>query len=181
MRNSTSIWKLLLIWLGFNGLIQSVPQVMVAFFDKNTDVGQALVTYLQIDQPLLALLAIGSIVATALISIWFSRPLLELAPSEKVVAAPKLKISYMTYVGALASLLGTLFVIPFKVPPVALIIGPFVVWLFSIPWTWSIAGRIRDVTPVSSAANEKVHLMPIVLLLMLLAVFRFVLAPGIQF
>ena len=107
IRGSRSIWKVLVMWLAFNGLIQSVPQVMVAFFARYTDVGQALSDYLKLGETTLALLAVTSIVATILISISFSRLLLELAPSEMAVATPKSRTSFVTYVGAGAAIFGS--------------------------------------------------------------------------
>ena len=48
IQNSKSIWKLFVLWLAFHGLILSIPQVMIAYFDPGTDVGEALVGYLNL-------------------------------------------------------------------------------------------------------------------------------------
>ena len=181
IRNSESIWKVLVLWLAFNGLIQSVPQVMVAFFDKNTDVGQAFVGYLALNDSALASLAIVSIVLTIFVSILFARLILGIAPSDAALTSPKARINFVTYAGAGAAFLGSALVIPFRVPPATQMIAPFLLWLFAIPWMWSAAGLMKNVQRVRNETNEKVRWEPFVILVFLLVVFRILLAPGIRF
>lgn len=181
IRNSQSIWKLLVLWLAFHGLIQSVPQVMIAFFDANIDVGQALVGYLDLNQALLVLLSLVSIVATALISMWMSRPLLELAPAELDLSNPKLRLKYIRSIAVGAALLGCLFVIPFRVPPVTQILAPVLLFIFTVPWIWSISARIENIKSIPNSVNEKILWQPLAMLLGLLLFFRIVLAPGVAF
>lgn len=181
IRNSQGIWKLFVLWLAFHGLIQSVPQVMVGFFDPNTDVGQALIGYLDLNQTLLVVLSIASIIAIVLISIWFSRPLLEFAPTEVELDNPKMRLTYVRFIAVGAALLGCIFIIPFRIPPISQIIGPFILFIFSIPWIWSIAARIENIRPIPNSVNEKIRWEPILIMLGLLVVFRFVLAPGVTF
>ena len=181
IRSSKSIWKLLVIWLAFHGLVQSVPQVMIAAFDQNTDVGQALGVYLAFGPTLLGVLGALSIVAMVLICISFSRPLLELASSEAGIDNPKSRLRFLRNIAALAAFTACILVIPFRVPPMTQMIGPFILLLFSIPWTWSIAGRIENVEPTANDINERIRWEPILVLVALLLVFRLVLAPGIEF
>ena len=53
--------------------------------------------------------------------------------------------------------------------------------MFSIPWIWAIAGRLNQLKSYPNEVNDKIRWEPIVLLALLLAVFRLVLAPGITF
>ena len=181
LRRSASIWKVLLLWLAFNGLIQSVPQVMVAFFDKNTDVGQALVGYLDLSGITLSFLAVSSIILTILVSVFFCRFFLELAPTETAVAHPKARTNFLTYAAAAAALLGCFLIVPFRVPPATQMIAPFLLWLFSIPWLWATAHHTKNIEAVPNEINEKIRWEPIVLLILLLAIFRILLAQGIKF
>lgn len=181
IRKSASFWKVLVLWLAFQGLLQSIPQVMVAFFDKNTDVGQALAGYLNLDFPILPILAIASIWAIALVSIWFCRPLLETAPAEIDFDNSKVRLRYIRFIAAGAALLGCFLIIPFRILPMIQVIAPFIVSVFSIPWTWTVASRIKNIDRIYNNINEKIHWQPIALLIILLLIFRFILAPGITF
>ena len=181
IRNSGSIWKLFVLWLAFHGLLQSIPQVMAAYFSPGTDVGDALVGYLNLSQPLLIILAITSTTATALVSIWFSGKLLELAPIEADLNNPKLKLKYIRLIAVGAAVLGSLLVLPFRIPPIGLAAAPFIVSVFSIPWIWSAAAVSKPIRHTSNRLNEKIYWGPIIFLVPLLIFFRLVLAPGVEF
>jgi len=179
--NSKSIWKLFVLWLAFHGLIQSIPQVMVAYFDPGTDVGEALVGYLNLSQPFLIILAITSMTATAMISIWFSRQLLEFVSNDVDLNNPKVKFKYIRFIAVGAAIMGSVLVVPFRIPPIGQAITPFIVLVFSIPWIWSAAAMSKPIIRTSNRINEKIYWSPIVLLVLLLIFFRLVLAPGLEF
>jgi hypothetical protein len=178
---SRSLWKPFFLWLAFNGLIQSIPQVMAAYFAPNTDVGEALVGYLNLSQPVLIGLALVSMMATALISIWFSRPLLGLVPDAADLNNPRVKVRYIGFVAAGASIIGSILVVPFKIPPMDQAINPFIVLVFSVPWMWSAAAMSKPAGRAPNRINEKIQWAPIALLAFLLIFFRLVLAPGVEF
>lgn len=180
IRNSVSIWKVLVIWLAFQGLLQSVPQVMIAGFANETDVGQALSGYLRFGPTLLGLIGALSIVVVVLLSISFSRPFLELAPEGIDLEKPKTRLRFLRDIAALPALIGCFLVIPFRVPPMTQMAAPFILMLFTIPWTWSIGGRIKNITPSENDINLRVRWEPILLLIAVLLVFRLILAPGIE-
>lgn len=179
--SSRSIWKLFVLWLAFHGLIQSMPQVTIAFLDPGTDVGEALVGYLQLSQVMLMILAITSIVSTALLGIWFSRPLLEFAPKELDLSNPKVKLKYIRFVAVGAALMGSILIIPFRILPMNQAITPFVIFVFSIPWVWSSAAVSQPVSGTSANIHEKIYWIPILFLVLLLIFFQLVLAPGVAF
>lgn len=175
------IWKLFVLWLAFHGLIQSIPQVMVVYFDPNTDVGEALVGYLNLSQPLLIILAIMSMTATAMLSIWSGKQLLQFASTDVDLNNPKAKLKYIRFIAVGAAILGSILVVPFRILPMSQAITPFIVFAFSIPWTWSSAAMSKPVKRTPNSINEKIYWSPIVLLILLLIFFRFVLAPGLEF
>jgi len=178
---SKSIWKLFVLWLAFHGLIQSIPQVMVAYFDPGTDVGDAIVGYLNLSQPFLIILAIMSMIAIAMISIWFSRQLLEFVSNDVDLNNPKVKFKYIRFIAVGAAILGSILVVPFRIPPIGQAITPFIVLIFSIPWIWSAAAMSKPIIRTSNRINEKIYWSPIVLLVLLLIFFRLALAPGLEF
>ena len=178
---SKSIWKLFFLWLAFHGLIQSIPQVMVAYFDPGTDVGESLVGYLNLSQPFLIILAITSITATAMISIWFSGQLLGFVSNDVDLNNPKVKFKYIRFIAVGAAIIGGILVVPFRIPPIGQAITPFIVFVFSIPWIWSAAAMSKPIIRTSNRINEKIYWSPIVLLVLLLIFFRLVLAPGLEF
>jgi hypothetical protein len=179
--NSKSILKLFVLWLAFHGLIQSIPQVMVAYFDQGTDVGEALVGYLNLSQPFLIILALMSMSATVVISIWFSGQLLEFISINVDFNNAKVKFKYIRFIAVGAALMGSMLVIPFRIPPLSQVISPFIVIVFSIPWIWSAAAMKKPIVPMSSRINEKTYWSPIVFLVLLLVFFRLILAPGLEF
>ena len=179
--NYRSIWKLFVLWLAFHGLIQSIPQVMVASFDAGTDVGEALVGYLDLSQPILIILAITSVIATAMISVWFSRPLLGLADESIDLNHPNAKFKTIRYIAVGAAVMGSLLVIPFRIPPINQAITPFIVMIFSVPWIWSAAAISKPIGRTPNRINEKIFWSPILWLVLLLIFFRSILAPGVEF
>lgn len=181
MRTSKSFWKLFVLWLAFHGLVQSIPQVIVAYLDPGTDVGDALVGYLQLNPIILIFLAVTSTVAVALVCIWFSRPLLEYASDDIDLNNPKARLKYIRFIAVGAALIGCVLIVPFRVPPMTQAIAPFFVFAVSIPWVWAAAAVNRRFNRIQSSVNEKIYWSPIVLLVLLLIFFRVVLAPGVEF
>jgi hypothetical protein len=178
---SQSSWKLFIFWMAFHGLIQSIPQVMVVAFDPETDVGEALVGYMGMDQNILIIMAIISMISTVLFSIWSSTQLLQFAPGDVDLSDPKAKLRYIRFIAVGAGLLGSVLVVPFRIFPMSQAMTPFIVFLFSIPWTWASAAIAKPVKRHSSSLNEKTYWPPILFLVLLLIFFRLVLAPGIEF
>ncbi|WP_420400274.1 hypothetical protein [Flagellimonas sp.] len=181
IKNSQSIWKLFVLWLAFHGIIQSLPQVTVAYLAPNTDVGQALVGYLDLSQPLLIILALICIFATPLVVMLFGRLLFEFAPEDVDHSNPKVKFKYIRFIAVGAAFVGSLMIVPFRVPPMSQAITPFIVFIYSIPWIWASAHTIKHVKHTPNRLDQKVYVLPIVLLVLLLIFFQLVLAPGIKF
>ncbi len=179
--NSKSIWKLFVLWLAFHGLVQSLPQVTIAYLDPSTDVGEALVGYLNWSQPLLIILALLSIIAIAMVNVWFSRQLLEFVSGDVGLNNPKAKFIYIRFIAVGAAIIGSLLVVPFRIPPIAQAFTPFIVLVFSIPWIWASATVSKHIRHTSNRINEKIYWSPIVFLVVLLIFFQLVLAPGVEF
>ncbi|WP_147296630.1 hypothetical protein [Flagellimonas nanhaiensis] len=181
IKNSQSIWKLLVLWLAFHGLVQSIPQVTVAYLAPSTDVGEALVGYLNLSQPLLIALALICIFTTPMLNIMFSRLLLEFAPKDVDLNNPKARFRYIRFIAVGAALVGGLLIVPFRVPPIRQAITPFIVFVYSIPWIWSSVNVTKHVKHTPNRIDEKIYWAPIALLILLLIFFQLVLAPGVEF
>lgn len=181
IRNSQSIWKLFILWLAFHGLVQSLPQVTIAYMDPKTDVGEALVGYLNLSQPLLIILAITCIITIPLISIWFGKKLLELISGDVDLNNPKARFKYIRFVAVVAAFLGSILIIPFRITPLSQAITPFFVFVVSVPWIWSSAALIKNIKHTSNRINDKIYWGPVICLILVLIFFRLVLAPGVEF
>lgn len=180
IRNNKTQWKLVILWMAFHGLIQSIPQLMVAYFDPNTDLGQA-TTYLQLSNSIMVLLAILSIVGLALISRWFCSPLISFAPSSVNFDRPREKTRFILFIAVGAALAGSVLIVPFRIFPWSQVISPVIIFLFAIPWILTSASTTKNVQKISAPVGEKVLISPILILTVLLILFRIVLAPGVEF
>lgn len=181
IRNSNSSLKLFFLWFSFQGLLQSVLQLIVVVFEPRSDVGQTLVSYYLIDLSVLELLSFAGMVSTVIISICFSRYLLAFAPPEINLDDSVAKLRFIRFIAVGSALLGFVFIIPFRVPPINQIISPILLIIISIPWIWSAASWVKPRHSFSNKLNDKINAGPILTLIAMLLLFRFVLAPGIAF
>ncbi|RPG31345.1 MAG: hypothetical protein CBB72_012455 [Muricauda sp. TMED12] len=179
--DAKGIWKLFLLWMAFQGLVQSIPQVMISALDPGTDVGEALVGYLKLDQSLLTVFGVVCAMTIALICIYFSRLFLAFGANTIDYGNTLAKLKYIRFIAVGAALLGSILVVPFKVPPMRHTIAPFMVFIFSIPWVWSSASMDVTIHPVLNDLHKKVYRLPIVFLILLLLFFHLVLAKGVEF
>lgn len=179
--DAKGIWKLFLLWMAFQGLVQSVPQVMISALDPGTDVGEALVGYLKLDQSLLTVFGVLCAIAMALFCIYFSRLFLGFAGDTLDYGNPRAKFKHIRYIAVGAALIGSIMIVPFKVPPMRHAIAPLMVFIFSIPWVWTSAGLDVTVRPVLNGIDKKVYRLPIVFLILLLLFFQLILAKGLEF
>lgn len=179
--DSKGICKLFLLWIAFQGLVQSIPQAMVSALDPGTDVGEALSGYLKLDQSILILFSVISAIAMVLIGITFSKMFLGFGADTVEYGNPRAKLKYIRFIAVGAALIGSILVVPFKILPMRHAIAPFMVFIFSIPWVWSSASMNVTIRPVLNEIDKKVYKLPIVFLILLLLFFHLVLAPGVEF
>lgn len=177
---ATSMARLLLIWMAYNGLLQALVQVIVGALNPHNDVGMAM-AYLGIGRAartLAALLALGAIAAVARL---LTRPLLELADSPARLATPQARSAFMFRIGTLPALIGVLLIIPFRVPRelIEVVAPPVVDTVMGIVWMQAFALRIRGAKPAGVLpAAAPIHAA--VALIVLLLLFQLLLRPGIR-
>lgn len=175
----SSHWlHLLFLWLSFQGFAQSIPQFITATVAKDTDTGQAF-TYLGIGEGLGMLISVAGIISMLYIGVLFGKYLLRLSPSYELINTASGRFSYLFRIAVLASVLGVILVIPFRIMPWDRALAPVMVTLISIPMVFANAWKAKVANTINSDANNKVFIVPIVLLLIVLLVFQLVLAKGV--
>ncbi|WP_430817591.1 hypothetical protein [Carboxylicivirga sp. RSCT41] len=179
--NSQSNLKIVVLWLAFHGLIQSLPQVTIAYLAPHTDVGEALIAYLNLSKTTLIAMSITAVIAIVVICGWFSRQLLNIASEDVSLMKAKEKLKYIRFIAVGPALIGSILIVPFRIPPINQAITPFIVFAVSIPWVWSSAAVAKPIRNTSNRINEKIHWGPIVFFIVLLLFFQLVLAPGVKF
>ena len=167
-----------LLWLAFQGLVQSIPQFITAKIAPDTDTGQAF-TYLGIGEVLGTFISIAGILAMLYIGILFSKYLLRLSPFIEQINTASGRFGYLFRVALLASLVGIILIIPFRIMPWDRALAPVMVTLISIPMVFANGWKTKVANTINSDVNKKLLIVPIVLLLIVLLVFQLVLAKGV--
>jgi hypothetical protein len=179
MKDSTHWTHLFFLWMSFEGFAQSVPQFITAFMAPDTDTGQAF-TYLGLSQPTGWIIAIAGIIFMFVIGALFAKFLLQLAPSTVFTENAKARFGYLFRIALLASVIGIMLIIPFRIMPWDRAMAPVFVTLLSIPMVFAHAWKIQPLAPVNNNINKKILISPIILLIALLLIFQLVLAKGVE-
>ena len=179
IRRSTHWAQLFLLWMSFQGFAQSLPQFITADSARDTDTGQAF-RYLGIDHTVGMIITIVGIIVMLLICAAYSRYLLQLAPSEGYTRLPGKKFLYLFKISVAASLIGVVLIVPFRIMPWDRAMAPVFVTLLSIPIVFANAWRVKKLNPINSKVNQKVFLVPIIMLIVVLLLFQLVLAKGVE-
>jgi hypothetical protein len=177
-KQSAHWMHLFLLWLAFQGLVQSIPQFITARIAPDTDTGQAF-TYLGIGEELGVIISIAGIAAMLYVGILFSKYLLRLSPSIEDISIASGRFGYLFRIALLASLIGIILIIPFRIMPWDRALAPVMVTLISIPMVFAHGWKAKVTNTISSDVNKKLLFGPIVLLLIVLLIFQVVLAKGI--
>ena len=171
--------QLFLLWMAFQGFAQSLPQFITAFMAPDTDTGEAF-TYLGLSQTTGWIIAIVSILLMFWIGALFSRFFLQLGPSELTTENVKSRFGYLFRIVLLASVVGIILIVPFRIMPWDRAMAPVFVTLFSIPMLFAHAWKLKPLVPVNNHVNHKLFLLPVILLVLLLLIFQLILAKGVE-
>ena len=172
--------RLLLIWMAYCGIFMALPQVAIGALSTGSDLGMAM-TYLQLGNTtklVAARVALGAMAPTPLL---LSGPLLALADRPDRIATPEARTRFAFLVATLPVLLGTVLIIPFRVPREWIEVVLLPAWVAVLGVTWMQAGawcfdRVR-----ASGNQAGSVAKPLAAVLLLLLVFQCVLRPGIAF
>jgi hypothetical protein len=173
--------RLFLIWMAYNGFLQSLPQVVIGSIESENDIGMAM-NYLGLGVPakiVAAFLALAAIPAGAL---WLRRPLLSLAEDSTRIASDRARTRFVFQVATLPAITAILLIIPFRIPRnwVEVIAVPVVVTVIGIAWIQAGAWAVKGVKAGSILSSKSIAYASSALLILLL-VFQFVLRPGVRF
>jgi hypothetical protein len=180
--------RLFLIWMTYNGFLQSLPQVVVGAINPGNDVGMAM-DYFGLSALAKTGAALVALAAIPAIGLWLARPLLSLAEEPADVAGAGARTRFVFQVATLPALVAIVLIIPFRVPRelIEVVVVPFVVTIVGIAWIQAGAWRVSSV--VSAGGGIKAQdapgtvsiAHPLIAVLILLLVFQLVLRPGIHF
>jgi hypothetical protein len=178
-RSSTA--RLFFIWMTYNGLFQSLPQVVIGAMNPRNDVGMAM-DYLGLGAMAKTLAALVALAAMPAAALWLRRPLLGLARDPTRIASARARARFMFQVATLPALIAILLIIPFRVPRdwVEVVLLPGVVSVIGIAWLQAGAWGARGEATGGDSSAERVA-YPLAALLLLLLVFQLLLRPGVRF
>lgn len=174
-------WRLFLIFMAYNGLFQSLPQVVIGAFEPRNDVGMAM-NYLAMSDTAKLVAAGLALAGIALTGLWIVRPLLETADDPARLDGPGRRTRHLFNAATLPALLAIPLIILFRIPrEIGEVVSPPVaVTLIGMAWAQASAWRITDAT-AAGAVGQRSIMIPLALVLALLAIFQLVLRPGIPF
>ena len=179
MKQSTHWLQLFFLWMAFEGFAQSIPQFITAFMAPDTDTGQAF-DYLGLSQTTGFIISITGIVLMLLIGSLFSKYLLQLAPSNFITENASSRFGYLSRIALLASVIGIILIIPFRIMPWERASAPVFVTLLSIPMVFAHAWKVKPQQTVNNNVNKEIAFLPIILLIIVLLIFQLVLAKGVE-
>jgi hypothetical protein len=177
----SSAVRLFLIWMAYNGFMQSLPQVVVGSIEPQNDVGMAM-EYLRLGTPAKTAAAIAALVAIAAAALKLRGPLLSFAEKPDDIASGRLRTAFMLRVAAVPALAAIPLIIPFRIPRnwVEVAAVPVVVTIIGVAWIQAGAWAVEGVK-ARGGLGSKSAAYAFGALLILLLLFQFVLRPGIRF
>lgn len=177
----SSAMRLFLIWMAYNGFLQSLPQVVVGSIEARNDVGMAM-EYLRLGASAKTAAALVALIAIAAAALKLREPLLSLAEKPDDIASPRSRAAFMFRVSTLPALAAIPLIVPFRVPRnwIEVVAVPAVVTLVGIAWIQAGAWAVEGVKARGNL-NSRETLYAFSALLLLLLIFQIVLRPGIRF
>jgi hypothetical protein len=172
--------SLLILWLAFHGLFQSLPQFAVGAIVDAQDVGRAyeFLDFGRAGKVAAALVALAVIPAAG---IWLGGRFLASAWERSQVDSGRARFGYLLQMAGLPALAAIPIIVLFRFPRelTEVLAPPVVVAMIGFGWMQLAAFRSRQVTAEGKAP---VRLQPLLLAVVaLLAIFQLVLRPGISF
>ncbi|UNK49530.1 hypothetical protein MNR01_00325 [Lysobacter sp. S4-A87] len=172
--------RLFLIWMACCGLFMALPQVVIGALSSGSDVGMAM-DYLQLGTTAKTVAALAALAVMPLAATSLARAMLAIADDPARIATPRARTRFMWQVETLPAIVGTVLVIPFRVPREALevVLLPVLVAWACVAWMQAGAWRLRDVDARGTGAGSSRYLLLAVVTLLL--AFQLLLRPGIEF
>jgi hypothetical protein len=173
--------RLFLIWMTYNGFLQSLPQVIFGAVVPENDVGMAMdfLRFGMTAKTAAAFVALGMI---PVVCLQLLRPLLSLAPDLGYIESAAARTRFVFQIAALPALTAILLIIPFRVPRnwIEVVMVPVVAAVVGIAWLQAGAWRVSNAKAQGGLGVVSVA-YPLGAVVLLLLVFQFLLRPGVHF
>lgn len=166
------------LWLGFQGLAQSIPQFVTASMFPETDTGQAF-AYLGVSKGLGLFISIVGVAGLLYLGTKMSVFLVRLAPAQDYISTGRQRFGYLFRSAVIPSFVAVILIVPFLIMPWERALNPLFLTLNAIPVIFAHGWKINLSQAKNNAVHKKILWVPIVLLLMLLVFFRTILVDGI--
>lgn len=172
--------RLFVVWMALLGLLEALPQVLIGTVIPQNDVGRAM-TYLGFPDASKLAACVAAMIAMALACGLLAPLFLTMVPGADT-QAPRGRARTVLRYAVLPALAAIVLIAPFRMPGPAIevLFPPVVATLVAATWlqAWSwLAPR----APAAPPATRWAALALLVALGLLLAIFQFVLRPGVQF
>jgi hypothetical protein len=173
--------RLFLIWMAYNGFLQSLPQVVIGSIEPENDVGMAM-GYLRLGGAAKMVAALVALIAIPVVALSLRGALLSLAANAVDITSSRARTRFAFRVATVPALAAILLIIPFRVPRnwVEVVAVPVVVTVIGIAWIQTGAWANEGAQARGTLSSKSIA-YAIGALLMLLLVFQLVLRPGVRF
>lgn len=172
--------QLLLAWIAYHGIIQSLAQVVVGSFNDRNDVGMAM-AYLALGPTERFALAISALLLLPVVAMSLGRHLLAVTNPTDRATTPRGRTRAMFLVATLPAFAAIPLIIPFRMPRewVEVALVPAVVTWIGVVWMQAGAWQLR---PARFNGRLEVSIaIPLSALLAMFVAFQLYLRPGITF
>ena len=172
--------RLFAFWMAYHGLMMSLPQLPSGVLAPDTDFGQAM-TYLHLTQATKIAIALAGLAAMAVAALLLARGVLEQADAEERVGTAKTRSGFIVNAAVLPAIIAIPVIALFRVPasPQTVLAAPILIAWFGVSYMYASAWLFAGVKPLG--VRSGVAWPALAALILLLAVFQFVLAPGVRF
>jgi hypothetical protein len=172
--------SLLMLWLAFHGLFQSLPQFVVGAITEGQDVGQAY-AYLELGTVGEVAVVLVALAAIPLAGLWLGRRFLLTAWEPWQVDSRRARFGYLLRIAGIPALAAIPILILFRIPRelIEVLASPVLVPVLGYGWLQLAAFRSGAIEAGGKAPLGLITLL--VAVVVLLAIFQLVLRPGITF
>jgi hypothetical protein len=173
--------QLFLIWMAYNGFLQSLPQVVIGSVEPENDVGMAM-DYFHLGVAAKTVAAVVALISIPVVALSLRGTLLSLARNPAAIGSVRARTTFMFRVATVPAFAAILLIIPFRLPRnfVEVVAVPVVVTVIGITWIQAGAWAVSHVKAHGSLSSRSIA-YAFGALLILLLVFQLVLRPGIRF
>jgi hypothetical protein len=171
--------SLLVLWLAFHGLFQSLPQFVVGAISDGQDVGQAY-KYQGLGSGGAALIAMAAMAVIPIAGLWLGDRFLATAWEDWQIHSRRARFGYLLRMAGLPALAAIPLLVLFRIPGelIELLVAPVLALLVGYGWLQLAAFRPG---PFKAGGTPPVQLGALSLAVVaLLAIFQLVLRPGIS-